>query len=293
MNKEEQLVIALYRKNIIINSILLLFKLIVGIIGYSGALIAEAIHSLTYLFKTFIVLIENIIDKKNINSKHYYNPQRFITLISFIMGLVFLLIGIIIAWYAFKKIIFDYDLIRKPSLIALIVAFISLIINEGIYHYISNLADNINSRILKNNTFQYHSKAMLSLISLIGILGTMLGLLSFDSFASIIISFFLIKTSLEIFKDNIEYFINPNYYEEFITGVRVLLITEPGVENINKLKTHIWGTYISLEIEVGIDENISFKDAHLIANHLHELLGKKYKRIKHCIVQVSPLSKVE
>ena len=48
-----------------------------------------------------------------------------------------------------------------------------------------------------------------------------------------------------------------------------------------------------MDLEIGVDENISLKQAHTIAHHVHDVLEKTFPEIKHCMIHVNPMKKEE
>ena len=62
---------------LIINALLVVFKLLAGVLGNSYALISDAIHSASDVFSTVIVLIGVKIAAKKADKNHPFGHERF------------------------------------------------------------------------------------------------------------------------------------------------------------------------------------------------------------------------
>ena len=63
---------------------------------------------------------------------------------------------------------------------------------------------------------------------------------------------------------------------------------EPGVKELDIIKTRMFGTKIYVEIEISVDGNMILKDAHDIAEQVHDNIEKNFENVKHCTVHVNP-----
>ena len=73
---EQKMINHLSTVGILGNVILTAFKLLAGIIGHSGAMISDAVHSLSDVFATFIAFLGVKLSKKSADSEHPYGHDR-------------------------------------------------------------------------------------------------------------------------------------------------------------------------------------------------------------------------
>ena len=73
--------------SIIGNVFLSLFKLLSGIIGHSSAMISDAIHSISDVLSTFVVMIGIKLSSKDDDKDHPYGHERFECVASIILSL--------------------------------------------------------------------------------------------------------------------------------------------------------------------------------------------------------------
>ena len=103
--------------------ILTAFKLLAGIIGHSGAMISDAVHSLSDVFATFIAFLGVKLSKKSADSEHPYGHDRLECVASMVLAAILLATGIGIGMSGVKTIIAgDYSHLQAPGTIALVAA---------------------------------------------------------------------------------------------------------------------------------------------------------------------------
>ena len=86
------------------NVVLVAFKLFAGIAGKSGAMISDAVHSLSDVFATVVAFIGVRISKKAPDSAHPYGHDRFESLASMLLGLILLATGLGIGYSGVRTI---------------------------------------------------------------------------------------------------------------------------------------------------------------------------------------------
>lgn len=274
---------------IICNVFLSFFKLVAGLLGKSSAMISDSIHSLSDVLSTIIVLIGLKLSSKESDESHPYGHERIECIAAFILAIILFITGLSIGWMGIKTIFYTkYSEIEIPTVFALIAAILSIIIKEGMYWYTRNTAKKIKSNALMADAWHHRSDALSSIGSLIGIGGAMLGFKLLDPIASIIICLCIIKVAFDIFMDSVNKMIDRSCGDSFIENIKKLILTIDGVIEIDSIKTRLFGNKIYIDIEVSADENLSLKEAHQIAQNIHDEIENKFEEVKHCMVHMNP-----
>lgn len=271
---------------LIVNIVLSIIKLISGIFGKSSAMISDAVHSISDVISTIIVIVGLKISNKDIDTEHQYGHERLENVASILLSFLLFITGVIIGIDGIKNIY--NNTYTSPTLIALISAILSIIIKEWMYWYTIRVAKKYNSDSLKADAWHHRSDAFSSIGSLIGIVFSMLGLVYMDIVASIVISLFIIKISIEIFLESINKMIDCSCDNETIKKIENLVLKTKGVIEIESLKTRIFGNKIYIDIEVSASKLISFEESHKIAHKVHDRVEKNIENVKHCMVHINP-----
>ena len=156
------------------------------------------------------------------------------------------------------------------------------------YQYTIRVSKKINSAALKADAWHHRSDALSSIGSFIGILGSRLGFKIFDPLASVIISLCIIKVSIDIFKDAIDKMVDKSCDKEVIDKVISVIEKNESVKNIDDIKTRQFGNKAYVDVEISVDENLLLKDAHKIAEEIHDSVENEINIVKHCMVHVNP-----
>ena len=116
------------------NILLAAFKLFAGIFGHSGAMVSDAVHSLSDVFATFIAYFGVILSKRPEDKDHPYGHERFECVASLVLGLILAGTGLGIGYAGVQKLITRENL-EIPTMLPLIMAVISIIVKEGMFWY--------------------------------------------------------------------------------------------------------------------------------------------------------------
>lgn len=273
--------------SIILNIILSLLKLVAGIFGKSMAMLSDAVHSLSDVFGSIIVIIGVKISKKKEDNDHQYGHDRMECLASLALGAILFLTGALLIYEGIKKIVSGTS-ISTPGQIALIAAIVSIVVKEGMYWYTKINANRINSDALKAEAWHHRSDALSSIGSLIGVVGAMLGLKILDPVMGCVIGVVIIKVSYDIAKESVDKMVDKACDDDTVGALKKEVEKVSGVKELDMIKTRMFGTKIYVEIEISVDGNMILKDAHDIAEQVHDNIEKNFENVKHCTVHVNP-----
>jgi len=275
--------------SIIVNLVLTAFKLLAGIIGKSGAMISDAVHSASDIISTFIVIIGVKLSAKEPDEEHPYGHERMESVAAIVLATILAVTAIGIGESGITKIVSgSYSSLAIPGSLALIAAIVSMLIKEAMYWYTKINAKKINSGALMADAWHHRSDALSSVGAFAGILGARLGLAVLDPVASVIICIFIAKTSIDIFKDAIDKMVDKSCDKETEEKISELTLSQEGVIRIHNLKTRMFGNRVYVDIEIVADKDKSLEEAHDIADKVHDEIEKKFEEVKHIMVHVNP-----
>lgn len=288
-NYEKKVAMRVSTVTVIGNIILSIFKLWAGIIGNSGAMISDAVHSASDVFSTFIVMIGFQLSAKESDGEHPYGHERLECVASVILALLLFATGIGIGINGIEKIIGgNYGELLVPKSIALIAAVTSIIVKEWMYRYTRVAAKKINSGSLMADAWHHRSDALSSIGAFIGIIGAKMGFPLLDPIASVVICLFIGKVAFDIFKDAIDKMLDKSSGSQTEEKMREIIIEQEGVIGIDKFKTRLFGSKIYVDVEIVADGRKSLNETHEIAQKVHDAIEKEFKEVKHCMVHVNP-----
>ncbi|MEG0020298.1 MAG: cation diffusion facilitator family transporter, partial [Oscillospiraceae bacterium] len=132
--------------SIVVNVTLSAFKLFAGVVSSSSAMISDAVHSLSDVFSTFIVIIGVNISARESDADHPYGHERMESVASIILSVLLFLTGVGIGISGLEKVFSSSQTpLRAPGRLALVAAVSSIVIKEWMYWYTRAAAKKINS----------------------------------------------------------------------------------------------------------------------------------------------------
>ncbi|MDR3012793.1 MAG: cation diffusion facilitator family transporter [Chitinispirillales bacterium] len=273
---------------IVMNVVLSALKLAAGILANSAAMISDAVHTLSDLFSTFIVIIGVNYAGRKSDEKHRYGHERFECVASIILAMVLGLTGAWIGWSGIKLLSSGDFEGKVPGALALVAAVVSIAIKEWMYWYTRAAAKKTNSGALMADAWHHRSDALSSIGAFIGIGGAMIGFPMLDSVASLVICIFIMKAAYDIFTDAIDKMVDKSCDDKTIAELKTVALSRAGVIAIDDIRTRIFGNKIFVDIEISADKSLTLAEAHEIAEDVHDAIENTYPLVKHCMVHVNP-----
>ncbi|WP_302695348.1 cation diffusion facilitator family transporter [Blautia argi] len=276
--------------SIVWNVVLSLFKLIAGIVGHSGAMISDAVHSASDVFSTFVVILGVNIASRQSDEDHQYGHDRLECVAAIILAVVLLATGIGIGIGGVNKILGrDFGNTEIPGMIALAAAVVSIGVKEAMFWYTRAAAKKINSGALMADAWHHRSDALSSVGAFVGILGARMGFPVLDPLASVVICIFIAKAAYDIFKDAIDKMVDKSCDEETERAMREVILKQAGVQRVDMLHTRLFGARIYVDIEISADGEMTLREGHEIAQEVHDRIEEEFPLVKHCMVHVNPV----
>ena len=271
------------------NILLSAFKFFAGIFGHSGAMVSDAVHSLSDVFATFVAWLGVRMSAKAADKEHPYGHERLECVAALILGTILALTGAFIGYEGVRKVLAgNYADLSVPRAIALWAAVISIVIKEAMYWYTRYYAKILNSSAFMADAWHHRSDAFSSIGSLIGVGGAMLGFPVLDPLASAVIAVCILKVSYDILKDAVSKMLDTSCGEEYERNLRDFMAEVPGVERVNGVHTRQFGNKIYIDAEIAVDGNLSLTRAHDIASLVHDKVEKQFENVKHIMIHVEP-----
>ena len=269
---------------IVVNLILSLIKLITGIYAHSNAMISDAVHSASDVFSSFVVLIGIHFSQKESDRNHPYGHERFECVAAIILAVVLAVTGCTIG---IKSIAPQTEIIT-PGIMALSAAAVSILVKEAMYWYTRFYALKLDSGALMADAWHHRSDSLSSIGALIGITGARLGYPLCDTIASFIICLFILKAAFDIFKDAIDKMIDKSCDEKTEQLIKDVILSHTEVLSIDFFQTRLFANKIYIDLEISVDANLTFKQAHACSEAIHNAIESQFPKVKHIMIHVNP-----
>jgi cation diffusion facilitator family transporter len=268
------------------NFALAVTKIIAGTVGHSHALIADGIHSFSDLLSDALVLLASRFGSLDADHNHPYGHARIETAATVLLAQILVLAGAAIIYDATRHLLVGNSV--KPSSIVLVIAVLSIIVNEGLFHYIKRCAKRLKSKLLYAHAWHQRSDALASIVVLIGVLGTWLGWRQLDIIAALVVGVMVVKMSITLGWSSIRELVDTGLDDAKLQALQKQILTVPGVKAVHQLRTRSMAGAILLDVHIIVDPYLSVSEGHYIAQQVHFHLIQQQPNITDVTVHIDP-----
>lgn len=277
----------------VVNCLLIVVKFIAGVVGRSSAMIADAVHSLSDFVTDVIVLIFVRVAGKPDDSTHAYGHGKFETMATLIIGILLIGVGIGLSIDGVRRIIYSLEgnELPRPTMLALIVAALSIVSKEAVYRYTVAAGKRLKSQAVEANAWHHRSDAFSSAGTLVGIAGAMfLGdkWRVLDPIAAVAVSFFIIKIGWDISRPCFDILLERSLPDDTVGEIKGIITSVQGISELHHVRTRRIGNNIAIEAHVRMDGDMSLRQAHALASEAENLLRERFGQATHIGLHMEP-----
>ena len=293
MNREQQI----YRVTWVgffANLFLSVGKIAAGIVGRSGAMIADGIHSISDFATDLVVMIFVKVSAMPKDDDHDYGHGKFETLATIIIGMALFVVAVGIFWKSIKLVVdvANGQTIEPPEAIAFAAAAVSIAVKEGLYRYTKRIGEKVGSQVVVANAWHHRSDALSSIGTLLGIggayfLGQKWAVL--DPIAAIIVSLLIAKVAYALIKPGIGEMLERSLPKEQEDEIESIVLSNKHFSDVHNLKTRRIGSGIAIELHVRVPGNMTVSESHEATVDVEHRLRERYGQRTQVILHVEPV----
>ena len=240
------------------NVVLCAAKLIVGFIGNSITIIADAVNNLSDALSSVITVFGFRISARPADKEHPFGHHRYEQISALIVAIIVLAIGVLLGKSSIEKIITPEETtVTALTYVVLSVAIVLKLAQMAMYLYFSR---KISSDSLRAAAADSRNDILSTGAVLIAAIVTDVAGVNIDAYMGLAVSLFIIISSILLIKDTISPLLGEPPTKEFVERVRKKILSYDGVLGIHDLMVHNYGaqssTYISVHVEVDAGGNI-------------------------------------
>ena len=270
-----------------VNLFLAVIKIVGGIIGQSQALLADGIHSLSDLASDAMVLIAVKHAGEDADEDHPYGHARYETLATVALGILLMGVAGGIAYDSILRLKHPEE-IATPALFTLIIAAISIISNEGLYHATRAVAQKIRSPLLEANAWHHRSDAVSSIVVLIGIGATYIGYPLLDAIAAILVALMIAKIGLDLSRQGMQELVDTALEPEMVEQIKKTILDIDEVRELHLLRSRRMGHNALVDVHIQVSPKLSVSEGHHISEAVETTLIENFDEINDVTVHIDP-----
>ena len=273
------------------NVFLSIFKIIIGIVCFSSALIADGMHSMSDLITDICAIVGARLSEKPADNKHPYGHGKLEYVTSIIISIIILILGFTIICNSLNREILI------PSKIVVIVSIITILIKLALSTFVIKMGKKYKNNILISSGYESGTDVISSVVVLISSclmqFSDKIKFLKYsDIIATIIVGILIVRIGFNILKDNVSIMIGEQETDEdYLKKIKRIIYKNEKVIEIDSLVLMKYGPYYKLISEISMDSNIKLKDVHNTLEIIENKIKEKDKRIKYITIHVNPYEK--
>ncbi len=256
--------------SVLVNSFLFALKLAIGIFVGAVSVIADAVHSLSDVVSSAVVIWGFKQAEKPADVEHPYGHGRAEYIATLIIAVLLMVVGI-----EFIKV--SIDRIRDPVMISsewwmVGLLVLTIVLKEVTARFAEFLSSKIASGTLHADAWHHRTDAISSILVIAALIAGNYGYPTVDGLAGLGVSLFLIYTGFEIAKDAVGDLIGKPPTSEEVNFIRQLVIKVDGVLGAHDIIVHSYGhdKFVSVHVEIDMDKSTA--DAHDISEQVEAIL---------------------
>jgi cation diffusion facilitator family transporter len=252
--------------SIVINLILGIVKLIIALLIGSLSLLADAIHSLSDMVTSFILIISFYWGQKPSDHEHPFGHGRIEQIGALIMAVLIGVTGIELVKAGVERVINPMTV--EPSIAAFIILILTVIIKEILSKISNYYGQKIQSIALEADAWHHRTDSISSILVIIAMIATQYGILSADGIGGIVIGIFIIYISVDISRRTGMQLLGTRPSPELFANVESLVKEFKSVRAIHDMVCHEYGPQKVITFHLEIPDYFKLSEAHTIVEKI-------------------------
>lgn len=284
-NYKEGIVLSLW--TLALNFLLGSLKLAAGLWGRSSAMVADAAHSYSDCASTVAVIAGLKMASKSADVDHPYGHEKYELIFANILSILLGLTAVKIGYDALMVI--AHGSYQVPGLAPFLAAVFSVAVKEVMYRLTLRKAKKIGSVAMEADAWHHRTDALSSVGAFVGILGARLGLPVLDPVTGLLVSLLVLKVAIDLYRKSVSGLVDSSTDAETVARIQQLLADMDGIEEVNSLKTRVFGASAYADVTIKVDGALTVEEGHDIATLAHNKIEANLPKIKHIMVHIEPM----
>lgn len=270
------------------NGLLSAAKIVIGLISGSVAVLGDGIDSATDVVISIVMVFTARIMRRPPDKKYAYGYEKAESIATKILSLVIFYAGVQILISSVQRI-FSSETADLPGMMAIYITLVSIAGKLGLSVFQFRQGKKINSSMLIANAKNMRNDVIISGSVLAGLFfGYVLHAPVLDSVAGLVVSIFIIRSSITVFLDsNVELMDgvkDVSVYKKIFEAVDKV----PGARNAHRVRSRQVGNLYVIALDIEADGTISLNEAHKIAEDVEARIKESVEDVYDIVVHVEP-----
>ncbi len=267
------------------NGVLAIFKILLGVIGGSIALISDGIDTAMDVAKSILVYQGIKVASRPPDAEHPYGHGRAETIVANIVGVSVIFAGFLIAQESFM----DFGHHEVIAMIMIVGASVSIVGKFLLSFYMFKTGKKFSNQAVIADAKDYMSDVFASVAVLVGgLLVLLTGMTIFDPIASIAVAILIVLMGVDVIKAGI-----PELMEkqdpEMTAVIEKIVKEQEYVFNPHLIRVRKLGSYYIVDMHVEIPGKMRLGHVHRIMTSIEDEIKKNLPDVKEVTIHAEPI----
>jgi cation diffusion facilitator family transporter len=249
--------------SVAVNAVLFVIKLVIGLMVGSISIMADAIHTLSDVVSSGVVIWGFMEAEKPADKEHPYGHGRAEYIATLIISVLLCVAGVEFIEASVKRILNPAPV--NPAWWMIAVVVLTILVKELTARYAEFLSSKIASGTLQADAWHHRSDAISSLLVVVAMVAGRWGYYAIDGWAGLGVALFIIWTGIVIARSAVDDLLGKPPTEEELEELRRVAMKVDGVLGVHDIAIHSYGKDKFASIHIEIDAKESPERAHDIA----------------------------
>jgi cation diffusion facilitator family transporter len=271
-----------------LNLVLAVIKITAGIIGNAYALVADGIESTIDVISSLIVWSGLRISTRPPDTSHPYGHGKAESIAAVVVALMLLGAGILIAVQSVREILTPH---HAPAWYTLVVLVGVVVLKEGMFRYVHQAGEELNSGALRGDAWHHRSDAITSAAAFVGISIALIGGPGYeeaDDWAALAACVVILFNATRLLIPAFNEVMDASVPVAIETRLRELAETVAGVDTVEKCRVRKSGTGLLMDIHIQVDGSMTVREGHEIAHRAKDRILAGDLGVVDVLVHIEP-----
>ncbi len=275
--------------SVLSNLILAIFKVFVGFISGSKAILGDSLYSFKDFVTSLVVVVGIKVSGKPADEKHPYGYGKIEFVAMLLISMCLCVAAVFLFIHSVKDVWLSfYGHTPPPKLIAFWAAIISMIANYKLSSYVHCVGERLKSPAMIANAKHNHSDAISSAFVAGAILGANVGLFFLDPLVAVIETLDVLRLSSGMLNDSIKGIMDASMSREITGRIESIARLVPGVRKVSSVVARQTGQSMWIDITIRVDHHKTHDEGYRIGLQVRESLEKAFNNVAGVILSIEP-----
>lgn len=270
------------------NVALAVIKLVIGWIGSSQAVVADALHSFSDTASDLVILFGVRYWTAPPDECHPFGHQKIESFVTIFISLILLGVAAGIGYNAIVSLMHPITTRLRP--VVLVAPLLSLAVKEIMFRITFSAGIKNRSTALKANAWHHRTDALSSIPVLVAVTAGLISpkLAFLDPVGAILVAVFIIKVGVDILGDSLAELTDKGMSQKDRKNIQTLIQGIPHVQGTHQIRSRNIGGCFYMDLHLEVDGHMTVRQGHDISETVKKNLMTKYPKIIDVIVHLEP-----